>query len=215
MRNDIPVDEVRRRFNYDPETGDLTWAIDRCSWLPAGSRAGYVNNGTGYRTINFGGRKYSAHRLIWVLIYGEWPSQQLDHINGIRHDNRKCNLRLASHSQNILSGRGRLNASGYRGVVRHQRRNKWKAVLRINGKPTTVSGWCDTPEDAHAAYMVAAQKHHGEFAPVRGQVVIDEERMAAAARLALDKEQWERSELARLLSKYGVPKDWPAGVRDE
>ena len=87
---------------------------------------------------------------------------EADHENGIKTDNRRKNLRFATHSQNLAnSKRYSTNTSGYKGVSRHG--NKWQAEICVRGKKLYL-GYFKDPEEAHEAYIKAAQKYFGEFA---------------------------------------------------
>lgn len=104
------------------------------------------------------------HRLAWFLHYGEWPTCQVDHINGDRHDNRISNLRLASSSENQRNRkRPKNNTSGYKGVSWIEHYQMWQATIKFDGKNKYL-GRFDTPEEASDAYNKAALRHHGEFA---------------------------------------------------
>lgn len=94
-----------------------------------------------------------AHRLAWFLHYGVWPAGSIDHINGIRHDNRLVNLRDVTAAENSMNRRGEVNASGYPGVTKCHKR--WGARIVVNGKRLWL-GQHDTPEQAHATYRQAA-----------------------------------------------------------
>jgi hypothetical protein len=99
-----------------------------------------------------------------MLAYGEFPEMSIDHINGIKTDNRLQNLRLATKSQNALnSKRHKDNTSGYKGVSWNKRLAKWGARITINGKYKHI-GLFKNVEDAASAYAAAAYMHHGEFA---------------------------------------------------
>jgi hypothetical protein len=88
----------------------------------------------------------------------------IDHINGDGLDNRWSNLRLATRAENIRNSRTKAtNTSGFKGVSWHKRDRKWQAHIKINGRSKNL-GLFEAPEDAHAAYVAAAQKYHGEFA---------------------------------------------------
>lgn len=105
----------------------------------------------------------ALHRLIMGL-----PTKEVDHINGNRLDNRRCNLRLASRSENA-SNRGpqrKKNQHPYKGIKFHNRpalTKKWQAAIKVNG--VTFSGkYYATPIEAARAYDELAIKHHGQFA---------------------------------------------------
>ena len=155
-------------FAYCPETGDLIWRVDRVTGFGGTiSKAGDVagcKDGRGYVVVKTGGKRYYAHRVAWLLHYGEEAPQHIDHINGDKSDNRLCNLRAATPSQNRCNVRSAAKpASGFKGVVRHY--NRFASYIRVQGEKKYL-GVFDTPEQAHAAYAAAAEKYHGEFACV-------------------------------------------------
>lgn len=129
-----------------------------------GSReVGSLDN-NGYRRVCFNGKRPLAHRLAWFLYYGEWPTDQIDHINGNKDDNRISNLRLASDFQNMWNrGKPQNNTSGFKGVSWHKQRQKWIALIGVNGVLKYL-GYFEDLEKAAAAYQTAAIKYHGEFA---------------------------------------------------
>lgn len=150
------AEELRRDYSYDPETGIFRR-------IETGRRVGYYNE-KGYVGVGVGGKNYKAHRLAWLYMTGEPPPLYIDHINGVRDDNRWCNLRSATMSQNCFNSRKRQNKnykSKYKGVSRYYR--KWMASIRVNGK-TLRLGTFDSELDAHAAYRDAAILVAGEFA---------------------------------------------------
>jgi HNH endonuclease len=99
-------------------------------------------------------------------ILGVKPNQQVDHINGNGLDNRRSNLRIAGHAQNLWNrGRTRKNSSGFKGVHWVERLNKWCVQVQANGKARCL-GWFVDLYDAASAYDLEALKLHGEFAHV-------------------------------------------------
>jgi hypothetical protein len=120
----------------------------------------------GYRTIGIGGKRYLAHRLAWLYVHGEWPADQIDHVNMDRSDARMCNLREATAAQNKRNTGARShNRSHLKGVEFNTRRKikRWYAVIRSDGKRNFLGSF-DCPAAAHFAYVIAADKFHGEFA---------------------------------------------------
>lgn len=158
----ITAERLRDLLDYDVETGIFTW---RSSGKRAGCK-GLRNNGKyQYWVIRADRVLYSAHRLAWLYVTGEWPREIVDHINGDPEDNRFCNLRLADKSRNNSNSKVRAdNKSGLKGVQRQ--RNKagtYMARITVNGKSRYI-GTFPTKEEAHAAYAAEARKHFGEFA---------------------------------------------------
>ena len=101
-------------FEYDAETGVLTRIFKSGKRRVAGAN---VRSGD-YIRVSFNGKEYPAHRLIWLLVYGQSPDQFIDHINGVRTDNRLANLRLASDAENKRNvGIRSHNTSGEKGVT--------------------------------------------------------------------------------------------------
>jgi hypothetical protein len=110
-----------------------------------------TKDGNGYLCGRFEKIQLLAHRVSWALYYGEWPSNQIDHINGIRDDNRIENLRDVSHQQNGRNQkRHSTNTSGVCGVRWDSCRSKWRARIRI-GSYHKHLGYYDTIEDAEKA----------------------------------------------------------------
>jgi len=94
---------VKKRLKYDPETGVFIWkprAGDK--WWNAnfaGEIAGTINN-KGYRRIMIDGKPYMVARLAWLYVHGEWPKNEIDHINRVKDDDRLANLRDVTHTEN-------------------------------------------------------------------------------------------------------------------
>ena len=123
-------------------------------------RSGYAGKAT---KSSDGKYKYlSMHRLIMDAPKGF----VVDHINGDGLDNRKCNLRICTDSENLKNqGKRKANTSGYKGVFWHTRMNKWIAKLYSNKKCIHL-GYFGCPIEAAKAYNVGALKHHGAFANI-------------------------------------------------
>jgi hypothetical protein len=113
----------------------------------------------GYPVANYKGRRLFVHRILM-----DFP-ETVDHINGIKWDNRMCNLREASHVQQQMNrGLRKTNTSGVIGVCWSKRKSKWMAELRVNQKRVHRS-YHEKIEDAAAARAEAVREHCGEFAP--------------------------------------------------
>lgn len=151
----VDIDYVRKVLSYDKDTGVLIWK-ERVSIRVMVGKAAGTTNSQGYIKITIKGRAYGAHRVAWLLHYGEWPSKVIDHINGNRADNRITNLRDISHADNLINTtKPAKNRCGYRGVTwQGFSNNAWRACIGSNGKKKFL-GYFKTPEDAYAAYLAA------------------------------------------------------------
>ncbi len=157
----LTLERLREVLNYDRETGVFTWKIAKASHVQAGARAGTVTK-YGYRAISVDGHRALAHRLAWFYMHGVWPVEYIDHKNGNRDDNTERNLREATNSQNVANQDGHKDSStGLRGIYKNG--NRWAATVMKNRTKYWVGNF-ETPEEAHAAYLVAAKSLFGEFA---------------------------------------------------
>lgn len=161
--NQDMTERLREFLSYDPEAGVFLWKAVPSQRVKVGSVAG-SRNGNGYWKIGLDGRKHYAHRLAWLFVHGEWPADEIDHVNGIRDDNRLTNLRQATHAENCqnLSMNGK-NRSGHPGVSWCARDRKWRADIKIHGR-TRYIGYYDSIEDAIAARKAAKAEVHS-FSP--------------------------------------------------
>jgi len=152
-------------LHYTPETGIFINLTARARAIKAGETAGFKRK-DGYIVIKIKSKAYKAHRLAWLYVYGVMPNELIDHINGIRYDNRICNLRESTNSQNIqnLKSPRRDNKSGYLGVSYRKGCGRWRATIYIDGKNKSLGDF-DAPELASEAYLDAKRKHH-EFCTI-------------------------------------------------
>lgn len=151
---------------YEADSGHFYWKVARRPDLK-GVKAGYAES-KGYIVIEVDGRAYKSHRLVWLYIYGTFPADQLDHINGDRSDNRLSNLRPASNLENCRSKSVYKNSrSGIKGV--HLRYGKWVARIRVEGRLKHL-GCYNSLEEATAAYDQAAHRFFGEFARTNAMI---------------------------------------------
>lgn len=159
---DLTVDKLKSLVHYDPVVG-LFVRKTKASQAPRGSFA--VNKDSkGYIRVRVAGDRFTAHRLAWFYMTGEWPEKEVDHKNRIRTDNRWSNLRQADEFNNKRNTSAyRSNKIGFKGVSWHVCSKKWRARIRLDGKEVNL-GLYDTPEEANAAYARAAQARFGEFA---------------------------------------------------
>jgi hypothetical protein len=151
---------LRSLLDYDPCTGEFRWRKKPSKNIAAGTIAGWCNKGRMCICVH---RKiYFAHRLAWLWVHGTFPEHEIDHRDGNPTNNKLSNLRQATRIQNIANAKVKHNSStSLKGILPYK--GKWRAFIR-NGGPKIYLGTFSTPEDAHAAYMVAARQLHGEFA---------------------------------------------------
>jgi hypothetical protein len=159
----LTVERLRELLHYDPETGDFTWRQDRVAGAKAGDRAGWLAN-SGYITLRVERKQYLAHRLAWLYVTGEWPPQQVDHVNQNKVDNRWANLRAASHGQNVINRSYRRPKHNLPRGVRPAYGGRFEAWIgsKVNRR---FLGSFDTADEAHAAYLQEARRVYGEFLP--------------------------------------------------
>lgn len=150
-------------LKYNPDTGKFIW-IDRPKFannVKIGMEAGSLNF-KGYRVQGIKGNKYYQHRLAWLYVYGNFPGNEIDHINGIRDDNRICNLREVTSSQNNWNRSvSKYNKFGYKGVSWHKGKFRARIILL---KQELHLGTFNTAEEAARAYDERAKELFGEFA---------------------------------------------------
>lgn len=159
----LTAERLRQVLHYDPETGKFTWKVTLSRRAPAGAAAGTCDI-RGYQIIRLDHTKYRAHRLAWLYVCGVWPTEELDHINRDRSDNRVANLRLASRPENSQNtSPKRSNTSGRKGVSWHARTGRWRAHLTLNRRGIHLGYFRDI-NDAIAARKAAEAKYH-PFAP--------------------------------------------------
>ena len=160
----LTFDRLHETLRYTPATGQFRWLVSNSGRRQAGMIAGDKKADSGYILIGIDRVRYRAHRLAWLYMTGQWPAHQIDHINGIRSDNRWCNLREATQQQNSANMRLRsANSSGVKGVYWNKQRGKWCATLAY-GRKQVHGGFYDDLNDAAAAYRNLAKSYFGEFA---------------------------------------------------
>ncbi len=117
--------QLKEALIYNPDTGIFTWISNRSTRIKAGDVAGCIGS-VGYPVIRFRGKLRSAHRLAFLYMTGHYPDVEIDHINGVRDDNRWINLRDVTRQENCRnSKRQNNNTSGICGVSWANRNEKW------------------------------------------------------------------------------------------
>lgn len=154
----LTAEQLRELFDYDSSTG--LFCRRRATTNKVKSTIGIWQPGSltklGYNSLRVNGKAWQAHRLAWLYMHGALPDGQIDHINGVRNDNRIANLRLATVSENQLnlSAVNVKSASKLRGAHWNAKRGKYQAQFERLGKRFYL-GLFDTAEQAHAAYVSA------------------------------------------------------------
>lgn len=185
-RPPLPTVEVLRQLlRFDPESGKLFWLhrpaslfveglrsaehsakVWNAAW--AGKEAFTVTDQSGYKvgTI-FLRRGIQAHRVAWALMMGEWPLDEIDHINGDSADNRWANLRLVSHHENGRNqALSRLNTSGNAGVRQANDTGHWVAYIYVEKKRVALGSYLTREEAIAARYgaerALGFHENHGK-----------------------------------------------------
>jgi hypothetical protein len=162
--------EARELFDYDPESGELTWKIRAARCVTVGARAGSLKR-DGYVQVTFRKKCFQAHRVAWAVVHGVWPGNDIDHINGERSDNRLANLRVVTPEENMQNQRRahRSNkSSGLLGVHFYARTGRWKATIWSRGQNQFL-GYFSSAAEAQSAYLSAKERLHPGFCAKRPQ----------------------------------------------
>ena len=165
---------IQEMLRYDPKTGQLFWrkSPGARSNRRAGDVAGTLSP-EGYIHIQLDGRIYQAHRLAYFLATGIDPDElQVDHWNGVRHDNSFGNLRLATPSEQTYN-KTKLRSDSKSGIpgVYQLPNGSWRTVLTFKGKQVLQKTF-KTKEEAISSRRAAELKYFGAFAPKRTQLII-------------------------------------------
>lgn len=179
----LPSPEVLRQLlSYDPETGKLFWKewpqhtflsgpdqdryCRRWNTIYSGKQAMQTIESKGYCVGRVQGATQKAHRVAWAIHFGEWPVGQIDHINGIKTDNRIANLREVTPAGNSQNRPKRCdNSTGITGVFR--RKAGWSALIVVNQKHIWLGAFPSKAEAASA--RKEAEMKYG-FHPNHGRV---------------------------------------------
>jgi hypothetical protein len=155
----ITSEELRRKLVYEPETGEWTWIDSRRDGFN-GRPAGWYDH-YGYRRIKIDGRTHIASRLAFLYMTGQWPQDEVDHIDRDPGNDRWENLREADRSLNNLN-RDYTGVSGQKGVYRHSQNDRWVAQWN-----NVYIGSYKTVEEAVAARDAFIAANEGPVADER------------------------------------------------
>jgi len=129
-----PVEVLNELLDYNPDTGILTWKISRGGWIIKGKEAGNKTP-RGYRQIKIAGKVYKSHRIIWKMVYGNDPDvdKVTDHINQVKDDNRICNLRVVTVTENLINGgAGKPGVTGITYITWCKRDKVYSVIVKGN-----------------------------------------------------------------------------------
>jgi len=171
---------LRQLLSYNPETGSLTWLLrpDTFTYTSergrkifnsnyAGKPAMTAKDKSGRHSGAIFNRNYLAHRLIWAMVTGSWPSEEIDHINGDPSDNRFVNLRSVTSQENQRNVKRLVtNTSGITGVIHEPKFNRYRAFIGAGGKHVHIGCFANLNDAVDA--RKAAEKQLG-FHPNHGQ----------------------------------------------
>lgn len=156
---ELTFSEISKLLKYEPGTGKLFWLPRPVEVCTSEAEAKRWNSRfaekEAFQTIDSDGyfkgaimcRHFRAHRVVWLLHYREWPKNQIDHINGIKTDNRICNLRDVTPAENSKNQRASIkNTSGFRGVYWNKNDGKWQSYIRENGRSKHLGVFTDFNE---------------------------------------------------------------------
>jgi len=150
----VSIQRLREAIQYNPDTGEL---------FRKGKRAGSPCR-DGYIQVSFDNVQFMAHRIGWAVYFGAFPSDQIDHINRIRSDNRLVNLRECSNRDNSAN-KGR--AVALVGTTYLPQYRKWQAQAKLGGRNCYL-GVFDTQQEARNAYLSAISRAEGAAAKTGG-----------------------------------------------
>lgn len=165
MTTEIPVETLRELLSYDPATGVLCWRVARSNRVQPGVPITKTSPSTGYVRVTVNKKVLAAHRVAWVLTTGKWPEGVVDHINGVKTDNRMINLRDVTRADNCLNrvGTQTNKQTGDLGVFFDKRRGAWYAQICRHGK-TRHLGTFKSQQEAACAAVNARKAILGEVA---------------------------------------------------
>ena len=152
----ISQDYLKSKLQYDKDTGIFVWK-NSARGIKKGAVAGSISD-QGYVVIRIDYKIYRAHRLAWLYMTGNFPKYEIDHINGIRSDNRFENLRDVTRSENKKNvGKYKTNVSGVNGVRWYAPLQKWHVQIQCNSVKIHIGYYSDL-NDAISARIKAEVK---------------------------------------------------------
>lgn len=161
---ELTQERLTQLLHYEPDTGVFLWRAKCSKYSPAkiGERAESVTSQGGYLRIKLLGKEYRAHRLAWFYVFGVWPRNEIDHVNGRPSDNRIENLRDVDRQTNGQNQRRarRGSISGVLGACYDKQTGKFKAQIRRPDGKYQHLGRFGTAEEASQVYLNAKRAMH-------------------------------------------------------
>jgi len=159
--NNLTIEHFTPWLRYDAEIGKFYWIASPANRIHVGDRAGSLM-ADGYRQIKIKGVRCAEHRLAWLFETGEWPEDDLDHINGARADNRFENLRDATRRENGQNMQCHRDGE-LPGASLHRATGKWACQIKVSGRLYYL-GLHETEQDAHLVYKEVSEAQEIEVA---------------------------------------------------
>jgi len=139
----LSFEEAQSYFTYNSDTGALLYKKKTSNKITIGDPVG-SDNGAGYIKLSFKKRNYYAHRVIWLLMTGKWPKDQIDHVDHDRSNNKWDNLKAATNKTNGKNQSLKINnMSGISGVHFNKRSKYWQGSIKVDGKHHYLMGGKD------------------------------------------------------------------------
>lgn len=167
----ITLDELKSNLHYDPETGVFKWLIKKKGRNTNRNVGCILRCDKSYLVARINYKLFLLHRLAWLYMTGNFPENEIDHINGNGLDNRWCNLRNVTSLDNRKNMRKPSNnSSGVIGVSWHRLSGKWRALINVNYSRKHL-GLFNTVEEARVARIKAEieygfHENHGSNRPL-------------------------------------------------
>ena len=161
IEGDVAYVTLTRGYEAIIDASDVS-LVEGVNWSVLALRDNSVYAGRSSYSDNQTGKKTTI--LMHRVIMGAPTGMMIDHSDGDGTNNRRSNMRIATHAENMRNRRmSTNNTSGFKGVHWDKKSRKWCAQIRNNSVGRYL-GLFDTPEAAHAAYVAASELLHGEFA---------------------------------------------------
>ena len=162
-KSPLSIETLKEWIDYNPKTGEFKWKKSPHHLIKAGDMAGGYEK-RGYRIFKLKEKTIKGHRAAWAIIYGYFPSGEIDHIDNNPSNNRIDNLREVDRSRNQMNAKTpKHNKSGVKGVHYCKSKQKWLATIGFNKKKICI-GHFDLFNEAVQARKDKEKEIQGEYA---------------------------------------------------